>query len=157
RQAALVASQRIDKDRFQVQLLQTWTNPGYLSDKLIANDIADWYRRFSVLKIAYSARTAGAVAARLIPAGLPCEAIDGQPYATACDQFLSAISSQRLAHSNQDELTAHCLSAVRVNFGDGGWVMGRKVSAAVITGAVAAALATTYATQSNDGVDIAIA
>jgi hypothetical protein len=157
RQAALVASQRIDKDRFQVQLLQTWSNPGYLSDKLIANDIADWYRRFSVLKIAYSARTAGAVAARLIPAGLPCEAMDGQPYATACDQFLSAISSHRLAHSNQDELTAHCLSAVRVNFGDGGWVMGRKVSAAVITGAVAAALATTYATQSNDGVDIAIA
>ncbi len=45
RQAALVASQRIDRDRFQVQLLQTWTNPGYLSDKLIANDIGDWYRK----------------------------------------------------------------------------------------------------------------
>ena len=157
RQAALVASQRIDKDRFQVQLLQTWTNPGYLSDKLIANDIADWYRRFPVLKIAYSARTAGAVAARLIPAGLPCEAIDGQPYATSCDEFLSAISSRRLAHSGQEELTQHCLSAVRVNFGDGGWVMGRKVSAAVITGAVAAAMASHYATQSENEIDIAIA
>jgi hypothetical protein len=157
RQAALVASQRIDKDRFQVQLLQTWTNPGYLSDKLIANDIADWYRRFSVLKIAYSARTASAVAARLVPAGLPCEAIDGQPYATSCDEFLSAISSGRLAHSNQEELTKHCLSAVRVNFGDGGWVMGRKVSAAVITGAVAAAMASHYATQPNEGVDIVVA
>ena len=157
RQAALVASQRIDKDRFQVQLLQTWTNPGYLSDKLIANDVADWYRRFSVLKIAYSARTASAVAARLVPAGLPCEAIDGQPYATSCDEFLSAISSARLAHSDQEELTKHCLSAVRVNFGDGGWVMGRKVSAAVITGAVAAAMASHYATQSNEGVDIVVA
>jgi phage terminase large subunit-like protein len=157
RQAALVASQRIDKDRFQVQLLQTWTNPGYLSDKLIANDVADWYRRFSVLKIAYSARTASAVAARLVPAGLPCEAIDGQPYATSCDEFLSAISSGRLAHSDQEELTKHCLSAVRVNFGDGGWVMGRKVSAAVITGAVAAAMASHYATQSNEGVDIVVA
>jgi len=157
RQAALVASQRVDKDRFQVQLLQTWTNPGYLSDKLIANDIADWYRRFSVLKIAYSARTASAVAARLIPAGLPCEAIDGQPYAQSCDEFLSAISSQRLIHSSQEELTAHCLSAVRVTFGDGGWVMGRKVSAAVITGAVAAAMASHYATQINDGVDISVA
>jgi hypothetical protein len=157
RQAALVASQRIDKDRFQVQLLQTWTNPGYLSDKLIANDIADWYRRFNVLKIAYSARTASAVAARLVPAGLPCEAIDGQPYATSCDEFLSAISSGRLAHSNQEELTKHCLSAVRVNFGDGGWVMGRKVSAAVITGAVAAAMASHYATQFDDGVDIVVA
>jgi len=109
------------------------------------------------LKIAYSARTAGAVAARLIPAGFPLEAIDGQPYAQSCDEFLSAISSQRLVHSSQEELTAHCLSAVRVTFGDGGWVMGRKVSAAVITGAVAAAMASHYATQSNDGVDISVA
>jgi phage terminase large subunit-like protein len=157
RQAALVASQRIDRDKFQVQLLQTWTNPGYLSDKLIANDIGDWYRKFNVLKIAYSARTASAVAARLVPAGLPVEAIDGQPYATSCDEFLSAISSGRLAHSNQEELTAHCLSAVRLNFGDGGWVMGRKVSNTTITGAVAAAMASHYATQSNDGIDIIVA
>jgi len=157
RQAALVASQRIAGDRFQVQLLQTWTNPGYLSDKVIANDIAEWYRKFNVLKIAYSARTASAVAARLIPAGLPCEAIDGQLYATSCDEFVSAISSQRLAHGNQEELTSHCLSAVRLNFGDGGWIFGRKVSAAVITGAVAAAMASHYATQSNDGVDIIVA
>ena len=157
RQAALVASQRIDGDRFQVQLLQTWTNPGYLSDKVIANDIADWYRKFNVLKIAYSARTASAVAARLVPAGLPCEAIDGQLYATSCDEFVSAISSQRLAHGNQEELTNHCLSAVRLNFGDGGWIFGRKISAAVITGAVAAAMASHYATQSNGGVDIIVA
>jgi hypothetical protein len=157
RHAALVASQRVDKDRFQVQLLQTWTNPGYLSDKLIANDIADWYRKFPVIKIAYSARTASAVAARLVPAGLPCEPIDGAPYAQSCDEFLSAISSGRLAHSNQDELTNHCLSAVRLNFGDGGWVFGRKVSAAVITGCVAAALASHYATQPNDGIDIIVA
>jgi phage terminase large subunit-like protein len=154
RQAALVASQHIDRDRFQVQLLQTWTNPGYLSDKVIANDIADWYRRFSVIKIAYSARTASAVAARLLPAGFPVEAIDGQPYAQSCDEFLSAISSGRLAHSGQDELTQHCLSAVRLNFGDGGWVMGRKVSAAVITGAVAAAMASHYATQPANEIDI---
>ncbi len=157
RQAALVASQRVDKDRFQVQLLQTWSNPGYLSDKVIANDVADWYRRFPVLKIAYSARTASAVAARLVPAGLPCEAIDGQLYAQSCDEFLSAISSGRLVHSNQQDLTDMCLSAVRLNFGDGGWVMGRKVSAAVITGAVASAMASHYATQQNDGIDIIVA
>jgi len=157
RHAALVASQRIDKDKFQIQLLQTWTNPGYLSDKLIANDLADWYRKFPVMKIGYSARTASAVAARLVPAGLPVEAIDGQLYATSCDEFLSAISSGRLAHPNNSELTAHCLSAVRLAFGDGGWVMGRKVSAAVITGAVAAALASHYATQSDDGIDIVFA
>ena len=49
------------------------------------------------------------------------------------------------------------MSAVRLNFGDGGWIMGRKVSAAVITGAVAAAMATHYATQSDDGIDIIVA
>ena len=157
RHAALVASQRIDKDQFQVQLLQTWTNPGYLSDKLIANDLADWFRRFPVVKVAYSARTASAVAARLIPAGIPVEAIDGQPYAQSCDEFLSAVSSGRLVHPDNEELTHHCLSAVRLNFGDGGWVFGRKVSAAVITGAVAAALASHYATQPENEIDIIVA
>jgi hypothetical protein len=157
RHAALVASQRIDKDKFQIQLLQTWVNPGYLSDKLIANDLADWYRKFPVPKVAYSARTAAAVAARLIPAGIPVEAIDGQPYAQSCDEFLSAIASGRLVHPDNQELTQQCLSAVRVNFGDGGWVMGRKVSAAVITGAVAAALATHYATQPETEIDIIVA
>ena len=137
--------------------MQTWTNPGYLSDKLIANDIGDWYRKFNVMKIAYSARTASAVAARLVPAGFPMEAIDGQAYAQSCDEFVSAISSQRLCHSSQEELTNHCLSAVRLNFGDGGWIFGRKVSAAVITGAVAAAMASHYATQQDDGVDIIVA
>jgi hypothetical protein len=62
-----------------------------------------------------------------------------------------------LAHSSQEELTNHCLSAVRLTFGDGGWIFGRKVSAAVITGAVAAAMATHYATQSDDGIDIIVA
>ena len=108
------------------------------------------------MKIAYSARTASAVAARLVPAGLPCEAIDGQPYATSCDEFLSAISSGRLAHSNQEELTKHCLSAVRVNFGDGGWVIGRRASGANVTSAVAAALATHYATRPMTDMDIMV-
>ena len=123
----------------------------------MANDIADWYRKFPVMKIAYSTRTASAVAARLIPAGIPVEAIDGQPYAQSCDEFLSAISSGRLVHAFQKELTDHCLSAVRVNYGDGGWVMGRKVSAAVITGAVAAAMASHYATQQANDIDIVVA
>ena len=157
RHASLVASQRLDGEKFQIQLLQTWSNPGYLSDKLIANDLADWYRKFPVQKVAYSARTAANVAARLVPAGIPVEAIDGQPYAQSCDEFLSAISSGRLVHGFQEELTAHCLSAVRLSFGDGGWVMGRKVSQVSITAAVAAALASHYATQPETEVDIIVA
>jgi hypothetical protein len=47
RQAALVASQRIDRDRFQVSAcFRLGQIPAIYPTKLIANDIADWYRRF---------------------------------------------------------------------------------------------------------------
>ncbi len=68
-----------------------------------------------LLPTAIRAGVSPAVAARLVPAGFPLEAIDGQAYATSCDEFVSAISSQRLAHSSQEELTNHCLSAVRLS------------------------------------------
>lgn len=154
RQGALVASQKINDDDFQIQLLHTWTSNSNLDDKQLANDIADWVRKFPTQLVAYSARTASAVAARLIPAGIKVEPIDGQLYAQACDEFLSAISAQRLQHSGQSELTKHCLSAVKLPFGDGGWVMGRKVSNAIITGAIASALATHYATRPPTEIDI---
>ena len=156
KQAALVASQRLEGDRFQVILLQTWHNPSNLDDKSLANDLAEWVRKYPVQLVAYSARTASAVAARLAAAGIRTEPIDGLDYAQSCDELLGAISSQRLAHSGQDELTKHCLSAVKLPFGDGGWVMGRKVSNTVICGAVASAMATHYATKADSGVDIVI-
>ena len=156
KEAALVASQRLEGDKFQVILLQTWHNPANLDDKAMANDVAEWVRKYPVQLVAYSARTASAVAARLAPAGIRVEPIDGLDYAQSCDELLGAISSQRLAHSGQDELTKQCLSAVKLPFGDGGWVMGRKVSNTTICGAIASALATHYATQSEIGVDIQI-
>jgi hypothetical protein len=127
-----------------------------LDDKALANDLADWFRKYPVQLVAYSARTASAVAARLAPAGIRTEPIDGLDYAQSCDELLGAISSQRLAHSGQEELTKQCLSAVKLPFGDGGWVMGRKVSNAVICGAIASAMATHFATKSNNDVDIVI-
>ena len=156
KQAALVASQRLEGDRFQVILLQTWHNSASLDDKALANDVADWFRKYPVQLVAFSARTASAVAARLAPAGIRTEPIDGLDYAQSCDELLGAISSQRLAHSGQEELTKHCLSAVKLPFGDGGWVMGRKVSNAIITGAIASAMATHFATRAESGVDIVI-
>jgi hypothetical protein len=113
-------------------------------------------RKYPVQLVAYSARTASAVAARLAPAGIRTEPIDGLDYAQSCDELLGAISSQRLAHSGQEELTRQCLAAVKLPFGDGGWVMGRKVSNAVICGAVASAMATHYATKADSGIDIVI-
>jgi phage terminase large subunit-like protein len=156
KEAALVASQRLEGDKFQVILLQTWHNPANLDDKAMANDVAEWVRKYPVQLVAYSARTASAVAARLAPAGIRVEPIDGLDYAQSCDELLGAISSQRLAHSGQDELTKQCLSAVKLPFGDGGWVMGRKVSNTTICGAIASALATHYATMAESGVDIQI-
>jgi hypothetical protein len=151
---ALVASQRLEGDQFQIQLLQTWSNTINLDDRALANEIAEWVRKYPVELVAYSARTASAVAARLVPAGIQIQAIDGQEYAQACDEFLGAIASQRLTHSGQDELTRHCLSAVKLPFGDGGWVMGRKISQQVITGAIASALATHFATRPMTEIDI---
>jgi hypothetical protein len=113
-------------------------------------------RKYPVQLVAYSARTASAVAARLAPAGIRVEPIDGLDYAQSCDELLGAISSQRLAHSGQEELTKQCLSAVKLPFGDGGWVMGRKVSNTTICGAIASALATHYATMAETSVDIQI-
>jgi len=156
KEAALVASQRLEGDKFQVILLQTWHNPANLDDKAMANDVAEWVRKYPVQLVAYSAKTASAVAARLAPAGIRVEPIDGLDYAQSCDELLGAISSQRLAHSGQEELTKQCLSAVKLPFGDGGWVMGRKVSNTTICGAIASALATHYATMAESGVDIQI-
>jgi phage terminase large subunit-like protein len=156
KEAALVASQRLEGDKFQVILLQTWHNPANLDDKAMANDVAEWVRKYPVQLVAYSARTASAVAARLAPAGIRVEPIDGLDYAQSCDELLGAISSQRLAHSGQEELTKQCLSAVKLPYGDGGWVMGRKVSNTTICGAIASALATHYATMAESGVDIQI-
>jgi phage terminase large subunit-like protein len=154
RQGALVAAQRLEGDHFQIQLLQTWSNSINLDDKSIANDIADWVRKYNVQVVAFSMRTASAIAARLKPAGIQVAPIDGQEYAQACDEFLGAISSQRLAHSGQEELTRQCLAAVKLPFGDGGWVMGRKVSNFTISAAVASALVTHFATRVDDGIDI---
>ena len=153
-EGALVAAQRMEGDQFQVQLLQTWSNSTTLDDKAMANDIADWVRKYPVQLVAYSARTAAAVAARLKPAGIQIEAIDGQEYAQSCDEFLGAIASQRLVHSGQDEFTKQTLSAVKLPFGDGGWVMGRKVSHFTIAAPIAAALATHFATRPETEIDI---
>ncbi len=46
-------------------------------DKAMANDVAEWVRKYPVQLVAYSAKTASAVAARLAPAGIRVEPIDG--------------------------------------------------------------------------------
>jgi phage terminase large subunit-like protein len=156
RAGALLAAQRVEGDKFIVVLLDTYENPVNLDDKQMANSIADWVRKYSVETVAYSRQTAGAVAARLAPAGIPTTPIDGAVYGQACDEMLSAIISQRLLHGDQAELTKQVLSAVKLPFKDGGWYLGRKVSNSTICAAVGMAMVSHFATRPESEDDIVI-
>lgn len=155
--AALVGAQQTQSgEGFVVALLNTWTSPTPLDDKFLANQISEWVRKYHTEVVAYSSRTSSAVAARLKPAGIPIAPIDGSEYAQACDEFLGAVNSGRLIHLGQPELTKQILSAVKLPYGDGGWVMGRKVSNATIAAAVATSFVTHYATREAPENDIVV-
>ena len=95
---ALVAAQRMPGERFYIQLLHTWSNDFSLNDLAIANDVAPYYRKYQVETIAYSKRTASAVASRLQQAGIPTTDMDGAIYSESCDRWLGAINSLSLIH-----------------------------------------------------------
>jgi hypothetical protein len=153
--ASLVGAQKLGEERFVVKLLHTWSNELQLDDKAIANDLADYARRYPTEYVLYSRKTSGAVAARLAPAGIPIFDMDGA-YPQACDEMLSAINSGRLKHRGQSQLTEEMLSAVQLRRGDGGWVIGRRASQAVVCGAVATALVTHFATRPENDLDIMV-
>lgn len=153
RAAALIAAQQ-DGEDINVVLLETWDNPVNLDAKQIANGLATWFRKFPTQTVAYSRQTAGAVAALLQPAGIPTTPIDGLTYGQACDEMLSAISSGRLHHADQEEMNRQVLSAVKLPFKDGGWYLGRKVSNATICAAVGMAMVCHFATRQEPDVDI---
>jgi hypothetical protein len=154
-EGSLVAAQQ-EGDNINVVLLQTWTNPINLDAKQIANDVADWVRKFQTETVAYSRQTSGAVAALLSPAGISTTPIDGALYGQACDEMLSAITSGRLFHGDQDEFSRQVLSAVKLPFKDGGWYLGRKVSNATICAAVSMAMVCHFATRGEAEYDIVV-
>jgi hypothetical protein len=153
---ALVATQKLPGERFNLVLLHTWSNDYSLNDLAVANDIAPYVRRYNTQTVAYSKRTAQAVASRLVPAGIPITDMDGAIYAESCDRWLGAINSHRLQHGGQDELTQQTLSAAKLPFGDGSWVIGRRASRVAVCAAVASALATYFATQPETEIDIQV-
>jgi hypothetical protein len=153
--ASLVGAQKLGEEKFVVKLLHTWSNELQLDDKAIANDLADYARRYPTEYVLYSRKTSGAVAARLAPAGIAIFDMDGA-YPQACDEMLSAINSGRLKHRGQSQLTEEMLSAVQLRRGDGGWVIGRRASQAVVCGAVATALVTHFATRPENDLDIMV-
>ena len=154
---ALVAAQRLSGERFYIQLLHTWSNDYSLNDLAVANDIAPYVRKYNTQTVAYSKRTSQAVASRLASAGIQVTDMDGGIYAESCDRWLGAINSHRLQHSGQEELTQQTLSAAKLPFGDGSWIIGRRASRVAVCASVASALVTYFATQPETETDIQIA
>ena len=153
--ASLVGAQKLANESFVVKLLHTWSNDLQLDDKAIANDLADYARKYPTEYVLYSRKSAGAVASRLAPAGIPIFDMD-QSYPQSCDEMLSAINSGRLKHRGQAQLTEEILAAVQLRRGDGGWVIGRRASNAIVCGAVATALVTHFATRPESDLDIMV-
>jgi phage terminase large subunit-like protein len=155
RNAALCAAQKLGDESFIVKLLHTWENIIQLDDRAIANDAASYCRKYPIEFLLYSRRTTGAIAARMLPAGIPIHDMD-KDYPQACDELLGAINSGRLKHRNQAALTEQMLSAVQLRRGDGGWVIGRRASQTSVAAAVAAALCTHFATRPETEIDILV-
>ena len=153
---ALVATQKLPGEKFNLVLLHTWSNDYSINDLAVANDIAPYVRKYNVQTVAYSKRTAQAVASRLVPAGIPITDMDGAIYAESCDRWLGAINSHRLQHGGSEELTQQTLSAAKLPYGDGSWIIGRRASRVAVCAAVASALATYFATQQETEVDIQV-
>jgi hypothetical protein len=153
---ALVAAQKLSGERFYVQLLHTWSNDYSLNDLAVANDIAPYVRKYNTQTVAYSKRTSQAVASRLVPAGIQVTDMDGAIYAESCDRWLGAINSHRLQHSGQEELTQQTLSAAKLPYGDGSWIIGRRASRVAVCAAVATSLCSYFATQPETEIDIQI-
>ena len=74
----------------------------------------------------------------------------------SCDQLLSAVVSNRLRHVGQVEFTKQILSASKLPYGDGAWVIGRRASRSAVCATVAAALVTHYATRQETEIDILV-
>jgi phage terminase large subunit-like protein len=155
RHASLVGAQKLGDEKFVVKLLHTWANELQLDDKAIANDLADYARKYPTEYVLYSRKTSGAVAARLAPAGIPVFDMDNA-YPQACDEMLSAINSGRLRHRGQSQLSEEVLAAVQLRRGDGGWVIGRRASQSIVCGAVAVSLVSHFATRPENDLDIMI-
>lgn len=151
--AALVGGQKLGDENFMVKLLHTWENELQLDDKAIANDAAEYCRKYPIEYLLYSRRTSGAVAARMQPAGIPIFDMDSN-YPQACDEMLGAINSQRLKHRTNEELTKQMLSAVALKRGDGGWIIGRRASSSAVCAAVAVSFVTHFATRPEIEIDI---
>ena len=151
--AALVAAQ-IMGDKIAVGLVHQFESDTALDDLAVANVVAEWAKAYDVTEIAYSKNTGGAVAQRLLTAGIMTTAIDGRAFAQACDQLLSAMENERLVHGDQVSLNKSISACARVPYAEGGWLIGRRASNANVTAAVATAMVVSLASRPISDTDI---
>lgn len=146
RHASLVGATRIG-DEIVVGLIQTWESDSSVDDLKIAAAVSDWARKFNTQCIGFDKYTASGIAARLSAAGIPVQDLSGSTFYQACDELLSAMSSNRLRHSGQEVLTAHIYACARKSGADGGWRIVRKDSSGYVTAAVALAMVVHFAVK----------
>jgi phage terminase large subunit-like protein len=154
--AALVGAQVLDDGKIAVGLVQEWKSETSIDDLEMANGVADWCRSYDVTEIQFSKNTGSAVASRLNAGGILAKAIDGRDFALACDQLLNAMEAGRLRHGDQQVLNRHIASSARINFADGGWIIGRRASNENVTAAVATAMVVSVATRQYSDIDIVV-
>ena len=68
--------------------------------------------------------------------------------------MLSAMEHKRLIHKDEVTFNKHISACARVPFTEGGWIIGRRASNANVSGAVAAAMAISLASEPIADVDI---
>jgi phage terminase large subunit-like protein len=149
RHCSLMGAQQMDNDRIGVGLIQTWESTTSVDDFRIAADVSTWARKYSAQVVGFDRYTASGIAARLASAGIPVQDMSGSIFYQACDELLSAMSSGRLAHSGQEELTKHIYSCARKEGADGGWRIIRKDSSGYVSAAVALAMVIHFASKPN--------
>jgi phage terminase large subunit-like protein len=146
RRADLVGGQIQPDGKIGIGLIQSWSADGAIDDLAIASDVAEWARSYWVQKIGYDKWTSASIAGRLANAGFVVEDVSGQQFARACDETLTAMNSQRLAHTGNQILTDHFMACVRKPASDGGWRVVRK-GAGNISAACASIMVIHFASQ----------
>lgn len=150
---SLVGGQVID-GKIVLGLLAEFDSDTAIDDLTIANGVAEFARQYDVTEIYFSKNTGAAIAQRLQAAGISTKAVDGRMFAQACDQMLSAMEHGRLVHADQENFNKQISACVRVNFSDGGWIIGRRASSENVSAAVAAAMVISAASVASAEVDI---
>lgn len=145
RRADLVAAQLQEDGRIAIGLLATWESESSIDENAIALEISKWVKTYRARLVAFDRWTGNSIASKLSHVGIPVGDVSGQMFAQACDETLSSMTTGKLVHAGQPDLTAHFMACARKPVADGGWRVIRKGSATDISAACAAIMVVHHA------------